>query len=148
MFAGFLLTSMRHIAYERRFPVFVLCGVLSMVCAAALPAWLNVPVMAALAAGFGLGNAVVNSFLNATLQSAVPQHLRGKVFSLIGTIAGGLTPIAFAAAGGLAEVLPLRELIAAAFVVTMLCFVVPTFSPPTRRLINYDPATGTLEDIR
>jgi DHA3 family macrolide efflux protein-like MFS transporter len=139
---------MRHIAYRRRFFIFFLCGTGSMACAAGLPVWLSVPVMAVLAAGFGAANAVVNSFLNATLQTAVPQNLRGKVFSLIGTIAGGLTPIAFAAAGGLAEVLPLRPLIAAAFAVTLLCFVPLAFSPPTRRLINYDPATSTLEDIR
>lgn len=148
MFAGFLFTSMRQIAYRRRFLVFFLCGILSMACAAVLPACLSVPVMAALAAGFGAGNAVVNSFLSATLQAAVPQDLRGKVFSFIGTIAGGLTPIAFAVAGGLAEILPLRGLIAAAFAVTMLCFVPLAFSPPTRRLINFDPATSTLEDIR
>ncbi len=148
MFAGFLFTSMRHIAYRRRFLIFFFCGCGSMACAAGLPLWLSVPMMAALAAGFGAANAVVNSFLNATLQTAVPQNLRGKVFSLIGTIAGGLTPIAFAAAGGLAEVLPLRPLIAAAFAVTLLSFVPLAFSPPTRRLINYDPATSTLEDIR
>jgi MFS family permease len=148
MFAGFLFTSARHIEYRRRFLIFFLCGIFSMACAAAIPAWLNVPLMAALAAAFGAANAVVNSFLSATLATAVPQGLRGKVFSFIGTIAGGLTPLAFAAGGALAEVLPLRPLIAAAFVVTLFCFVPPAFSPPTRRLINFDPEADTLEAIR
>jgi len=148
MFVGFLLTSMRQITYGRRFLVFFASGVGSMALAVLLPIWLNVAVMSALAAGFGLANAVTNSFISATLQSAVPQHLRGKVFSLVGTIAGGLTPVAFALAGGLAEVLPLRALIAAAFGVTMLCFIPLAFSAPTRRLINYDPAKSTLEEIR
>jgi len=148
MFAGFLFTSLRHIPYPRRFTVFFLCGVGSMALAAALPATLSVPAMAALAAGFGAANAVTNSFISATLQAAVPQHLRGKVFSLVGTIAGGLTPISFALAGALAEFLPLRPLIAAAFFVTLLCFVPLAFSVPTRRLINFDPATATLEDLR
>jgi MFS family permease len=148
MFAGFLFTSAKHIAYRLRFPIFFLCGIFSMACAAAMPGWLNVPLMAALAAGFGAANAVVNSFLNATLATAVPQTLRGKVFSFIGTIAGGLTPLAFAAGGALAEVLPLRPLIAAAFVVTLFCFVPMAFSSPTRRLISFDPGANTLEDIR
>lgn len=148
MFAGFLFTSARKIAYRRRFLIFFLCGTFSMVCAAAMPVWLNVPVMAALGAAFGAANAVVNSFLSASLATAVPQSLRGKVFSFIGTIAGGLTPIAFAAAGGLAEVLPLRPLISTAFVVTLFCFVSLAFSPPTRRLINFDPEADTLEAIR
>ncbi len=148
MFLGFLLTSMRQIAYRRRFLLFFASGAGSMACAAMIPAWLSVPVMAALAAGFGLANAVTNSFISATLQSAVPQNLRGKVFSLVGTIAGGLTPIAFGVAGGLAEAFPLRWLIAASFIVTMFCFVPLAFSRPTRRLINFDPSTDTLEAIR
>jgi DHA3 family macrolide efflux protein-like MFS transporter len=148
MFAGFLFTSAKKIAYRRRFAIFYACGLFSMACAAVMPALLNVPAMAGLAAAFGATNAVVNSFLSATLATAVPQNLRGKVFSFIGTIAGGLTPIAFAAAGGLAEVLPLRPLIAAAFVVTLFCFAPLALSRPTRRLIGYDPDADTLEEIR
>ncbi len=148
MFAGFLFTSAKKIAYRRRFRIFYACGLFSMACAAVIPAWLNVAVMVALAAAFGATNAVVNSFLSATLATAVPQNLRGKVFSFIGTIAGGLTPIAFAAAGGLAEVLPLRPLIAVTFAVTLFCFAPLALSRPTRRLINYDPESDTLEQIR
>jgi MFS family permease len=148
MFAGFLFTSARKIAYRRRFPIFFACGIFSMAGAALMPVWLNVPLMAALGAAFGAANAVVNSFLSASLATAVPQSLRGKVFSFIGTIAGGLTPLAFAAGGALAEVLPLRPLIAAAFATTLLCFAPLAFSPPTRRLINFDPEADTLEAIR
>lgn len=148
MFAGFLFTSARKIAYRRRFTIFFVGGTFSMVCAAAMPAWLNVPLMAALGATFGAANAVVNSFLSASLATAVPQALRGKVFSFMGTIAGGLMPIAFAVAGGLAEVLPLRPLIAAAFAVTLFCFVPLAFSGPTRRLISFNPDADTLEVIR
>ena len=148
MFAGFLFTSARKIAYRLRFTVFYACGLFSMACAAVMPAWLSFPVMVGLAAAFGATNAVVNSFLSATLATAVPQNLRGKVFGFIGTIAGGLTPIAFAVAGGLAEVLPLRPLIAATFVVTLFCFAPLALSRPTRALINYDPDVDTLEEIR
>jgi MFS transporter, DHA3 family, macrolide efflux protein len=148
MFAGFLLTSAKKIAYRRRFAIFYACGLFSMACAAVMPAWLNVPMMVALAAAFGATNAVVNSFLGATMATAVPQNLRGKVFSFVGTIAGGLTPIAFAVAGGLAEVLPLRPLIAATFFVTLFCFAPLVLSRPTRALINFDPDSDTLEQIR
>lgn len=148
MFAGFLFTSARKIAYRRRFSIFFACGIFSMAGAALMPAWLNVPLMAVLGAAFGAANAVVNSFLSASLATAVPQSLRGKVFSFIGTIAGGLTPLAFAAGGALAEVLPLRPLIASAFAITLLCFAPLAFSPPTRRLINFNPEADTLEAIR
>jgi DHA3 family macrolide efflux protein-like MFS transporter len=148
MFAGFLFTSARKIAYQLRFRIFYACGLFSMAWAALMPVWLNVPVMVALAAAFGATNAVVNSLLSATLATAVPQNLRGKVFSFIGTIAGGLTPLAFAAGGALAEVLPLRPLIAATFVVTLFCFAPLALSRPTRRLINFNPDADTLEEIR
>jgi hypothetical protein len=93
-------------------------------------------------------NAVVNSFLSATMQTAVPQDLRGKVFSLVGTVAGGLTPIAFAAGGALAEVLPLRVLMSASFLVTLICFAPLAFSAQVRRLINFEPGVNNLDDIR
>jgi len=148
MFAGFLLTSVVRFDYSRRFLVFYLCGMASMGLAALVPVWLNLVPMVALVVLFGAMNAVVNSFLSATMQTAVPQDLRGKVFSLVGTVAGGLTPIAFAAGGALAEVLPLRVLMSASFLVTLICFAPLAFSAQVRRLINFEPGVNSLEDIR
>lgn len=148
LFLGFLLMSVVHVPYRRRFAVFYLCGIVSMLAAAAIPGWLVFPAMLGFALVGGATNAVLNSFLNATLQAAVPQALRGKVFSLIGTVAGGLMPLAFALGGGLAEFIPIRPLIAGAFLVTLLCFLPLAFSKPTVGLVNYDPEHSTLEDIR
>jgi MFS family permease len=96
----------------------------------------------------GATNAVVNSLLNAVLGTVVPTDMRGKVFSLIGTIAGGLMPIAYALGGGLAEVFPVRIVMAAAFSLTLLCFLPTIASGPVRRLVGYNPEFDTLETIR
>jgi hypothetical protein len=122
--------------------VFYALGVMSMAAAVVLPAWLCFPAMVAAAVLSGAGNAVVNSLLGASLQAATPADMRGKVFSLIGAIAGGLTPIAFAVAGALAEVLPARAVSAGAFGLTMLVFLLVGLSAPTRRLVGFDPGEG------
>lgn len=148
MFAGFLLTSVVHVGYRHRFAIFISSGFVSMAVAALMPAWLNVPAMFGLAVGFGALNALTNSFLGATLQAAVPPEMRGKVFSLLGTISGGLAPLAFAAGGVLAGVLPLRVLISASFLVTLICFTPLAFSLPVRRLLQFEPGVSTIEDVR
>jgi MFS family permease len=136
------------VPFHRRFAVFYVCGVVSMAAAGFVPIWLNMPAMLSLAVLFGLTNAVLNSFLGATLQTAVPQDMRGKVFSLFMMIAGGLTPIAFAAGGALAEVVPVRLLISASFAVTLVCFAPLAASRPLRRLVQFNPEADSLECIR
>jgi MFS family permease len=148
LFAGFLLMSFVNVPFRQRFKVFYACGIVNMLCGAAIPAWLFFPVMAGLAVVSGAANAVLNSFLNATLQAAVPQDKRGKVFSLMGTVSGGLTPLAMALAGVLAEFVSIRLLIGGAFLVTLACFLPLVASRPTVALVNFDPLNDTVEAIR
>jgi DHA3 family macrolide efflux protein-like MFS transporter len=148
MLAGLALVSALKIDYSKRFAVFYICGIVSMAAAALVPAWLWFPAMFALSLLFGFANAVLNSFLNATLQAAVPAEMRGKAFGLLGTLAGGLTPVAFAIAGALGEVLPLRPLIAGTMLVTLGCFLPMAFIPPIRRLVGFDPEKDSVETIR
>ncbi|MGA2765039.1 MAG: hypothetical protein ABSG17_16945 [Spirochaetia bacterium] len=65
----------------------------------------------------GFANAVLNVFIMSVMQLAVPQTMRGKVFSLMGMVTQGLTPVAFA--------------LFASF----------------RRFINFDPARDTVESV-
>lgn len=148
MFAGFLGLSVLKIPHGARFRVFYILGLVSMAAAAAMPVFIWFPLMFGLMVVFGAANAVINSFIGASTQAAVPGDMRGKVFSLIGTVAGGLTPIAYAAGGGLAEIVPVRILIAGAFALTLVVFAFIGISAPTRRLVAFNTDADTLESIR
>lgn len=148
MFAGYLATSVLKIPHDKRFRVFYVLGLVSMATAAAVPAFIWFPLMFGLLVVFGAGNAVINSLINASTQAAVPSDMRGKVFSLIGTVAGGLTPIAYAVGGVLAEIVPVRILISGAFALTLIVFAFIGMSAPTRRLVAFNTETDTLENIR
>jgi predicted MFS family arabinose efflux permease len=66
-----------------------------------------IPVFAvtfALTTAFGFLIAVVNTALSATMQGLIADEYRGRVFSLDAMISMGLMPIAFALAGGLADI--------------------------------------------
>jgi MFS family permease len=147
MFVGYILTSIVHIKPARRFAVFYASAVVGMGALAAFPLYLYFPLMFALAAVFGLFNAVLNALIMAVLQMTTPQNMRGKVFGLLGTLAGGLTPLAMALGGVLAEFISIRFLISASFILTFLSFLPLAFSPAVRRYVNFDPDKDTLEAI-
>lgn len=103
--------------------------------------------MSALAALIGISIAVVNALISAVMQITVPQEMRGKVFGLLGTMAGSLMPVALAAGGWLGEIFPLRPLMTGCFILTFWAFFILAFVPPVIRFFNYDPQKQTLEDI-
>jgi DHA3 family macrolide efflux protein-like MFS transporter len=147
MFVGYILMSVIHVRPNRRFAVFYLAAVVGMGALAAFPLYLYFPLMFALGAVFGLFNAVLNALIMAVLQMTTPQDMRGKVFGLLGTLAGGLTPLAMALGGVLAEFISIRFLISASFILTFLSFLPLAFSPAIRRYVNFDPDRDTLESI-
>jgi len=147
MFVGYILTSIIHVKPARRFLVFYVSSLITGVALAAFPLYLYVPLMFALGAVFGLFNAVLNALIMAVLQMTTPQNMRGKVFGLLGTLAGGLTPLAMALGGVLAEFISIRLLISVSFILTFLLFLPLAFSPAIRRYINFDPDKDTLEGI-
>lgn len=145
MFAGYLLTSIIHFQYRHRFKFFALCGILSMVASILMPVWLYFPLMLGFAIILGVSNAILNSFIMATFSAAVPQNMRGKIFSLIGTIAGGLMPIAFALGGALAEFIPIQILISSAFGCALIAFLMSMLTKPIKHLINFNPAQEQID---
>lgn len=148
MFLGYLITSIFHIPYSRRFAIFYSFGIISMAAAVMTPVWLIFPLMVGLGFIVGITNAVLNSFIGATMGIAVPQTMRGKVFSLLGTVAGGLMPISYALGGVLAEFIPVRIIISSAFFITLLIHSSMILSKPIKRLINFNPEINTIEDFR
>jgi MFS family permease len=147
MFAGFAAASAIKFPPAVRFKVFMACGVVSVMgwIGFALSGWY--PAMLIL--GFLSGSlvAVLNSFIPAVVQTVVPQNMIGKVSALLFTVSGGLMPLAMAAAGGLAEAIPIRTLMAASFVAELVCLI-PLFAAPSfKRFITFDPARDTPESL-
>ncbi len=143
MFIGFLLTSIFHIKAENRFKVFYICAFIGTPALALFPLILNFPLMMSLLIFFGITNSILNALIMAVIQLAVPGNKRGKVFSLIGTITGGLTPLGMAFGGLLGEFLPLHIVISGAFFVTWLMFIPLVFSKDIRDFINFNPEVKT-----
>jgi MFS transporter, DHA3 family, macrolide efflux protein len=147
MFLGMALTAMVKVPPARRHFGFITCGLVTMACLIVYPFIGAFPLACALLGVAGLANAVLNVFIGAVVQMAVPQTMRGKVFSLMGMIMQGLTPLAFALAGVLAEFLPLAPLMSGCFVLATV-FGLPLMTlKPFRRFINFDPERDTVEAL-
>jgi MFS transporter, DHA3 family, macrolide efflux protein len=147
MLLGMALTAAVKVPPARRASLFIVNGIVSMAFLIAFP----------FAGSFGLGvlflgisgfsNAIINVFINAVMQLAVPQAMRGKVFSFMGMVTMGLTPIAFALGGVLAEFIPLRPLIGGCFIVATVLALPMIVAPSFRRFINFDPEKDTVESV-
>jgi DHA3 family macrolide efflux protein-like MFS transporter len=146
-FAGYLLASVISIPSRKRFLIFYLGALMSAACMALFPVYVNMIYMSAVAILIGLSLAVVNALISAVMQITVPSEMRGKVFGLLGTMAGSLTPLAFAVGGWLGEIFPLRPLMSGCFILTFGVFFILIFVPSIIRFFNYDPAKQSLADI-
>jgi MFS transporter, DHA3 family, macrolide efflux protein len=146
MFLGMALTAVVKIPPARRYALFALGGVVSLACFIVFPFIRSFGLGAALLGLGGFANAIINVFIMAVMQLAVPQDMRGKVFALMG-ITQGLTPIAFALAGVLAEFIPLAPLMSASFAAAVLFGVPMILLRSFRRFINFDPERDTVASV-
>ena len=144
---GYLTSASVKFVPSCRFGIFMACFAImgvSMIIFALIRIF---PLMLGFAGIGGVVNAILNSFISATVQMVVPQDMRGKVFAFLGAISLGLTPIAMALGGLLAGLFPLRPLMAVCFLI-VLTFSVPLFfNIPFRRFINFDPVKDTVESL-
>ncbi len=146
-FLGYLLASAIPIPTRKRFMVFYLGALISATCMALFPVQVNLIYMSVMAALIGLSIAVVNALISAVMQITVPAEMRGKVFGLLGTMAGSLTPVAMAVGGWLGEIFPLRPLMSGCFILTFAAFFILIFVPSIIRFFNFDPKLQKLEEI-
>jgi DHA3 family macrolide efflux protein-like MFS transporter len=144
---GMAFTASLKIPAPRRFLLFVLFGIESIGCLIAFPFSGSFGVIIVLLGAAGFGNAIINVFIMAVMQLAVPQEMRGKVFSLMNMLTQGLTPIAFALAGVLAEFLPLPPLMSGCFVVALVMAIPVCLAPSFRRFISFDPQKDTVASV-
>ena len=146
-FVGMLATSSINIKPKHRYILFILTGLISSMFFTAFPLSNSLLLIAALLFLAGLLNAILNVIFMTTIQLAVPQAMRGKVFSMMGTLLMGLTPIGMALGGVMAEFISARYVMSICSAITF-CFFIPfIFMPSFKRFINYNPEEQTLEDI-
>lgn len=143
MLVGFLLASSLNIKPAQRFRLFVLSGTINCVGLIILPIFLYFPLMVFLAFVTGLSSAVLNSFIMAVMQMTTPQDKRGKVFGLVTAMAGGLTPIAFAVGGVLAEIFSVQGVITGSFIINLFFFIPLFLNRDFQEYISYDPDKET-----
>jgi DHA3 family macrolide efflux protein-like MFS transporter len=147
MFIAMAMTSLIKIPPKNRMILFMSASILMTVFFAAFGISENFSVMSALIFGGGFCIAIVNVFVQSTIQLTVPQELRGKVFSLITMVCMSLTPFAMAIGGVLGEIFPLRHIVFACFVILFLGFLPCAFIKSLKRFVNFDPEKETIEDI-
>jgi MFS family permease len=148
MFLGYAFTTAVKIPPALRYILFNVSGISSMLLLATFPFVPIFPVVVIMLAVAGLGNAILNVFIMATMQLTVPQNMRGKVFALMGMLTQGLTPIAFAIGGVIAVFVPVKLFIATCFGITFLCGTPLLVLRSFRRFICFDPEKDTLESVR
>jgi DHA3 family macrolide efflux protein-like MFS transporter len=147
MFLGMAFTSIVKIPPARRASLFALGGVVTSVCLILFPFFGSFVPGTVLLGIAGFANSIINVFIMAVMQLAVPQDMRGKVFSLLGMLTQGLTPIAFALAGVLAEFIPIAPLMSASFTLALIFGIPMVLMPSFRRFINFDPGKDTVESV-
>jgi MFS family permease len=147
MFVAMAMTSMLKIPPQKRMAIFITASLMMTVFFAVFSLSQSFMLMSALMFGGGFCIAVINVFVNSTVQMTVPQEIRGKVFSLITMVCMSLTPFAMALGGVLGEIFPLRLVIFVCFALLFIAFLPCIFIKPLGRFVNFDPKTETLEDI-
>jgi DHA3 family macrolide efflux protein-like MFS transporter len=146
MFAGMAFISIIKIPYEKRLRIFIISGIVFSIGFAAFPMF-DFKYMLVLLFIAGFFNAIVNTLISATLQLTVPQEMRGKVFSIMNTVCGGLVPIAMAIGGILAEFIAIKYIILTCFLLSGVGFLPLVFIKKFKHFINFNPDFQTLEDI-
>lgn len=147
MFIAMAITSLIKIPSGKRMAIFISASLMMTVFFTGFGLSETFAVMAVLIFGGGFCIAIVNVFVNSTIQLTVPQEIRGKVFSLITVVCMSLTPFAMAIGGVLGEIFPFRHIIITCFILLFIGFVPCVFIKPLKRFVNFDPETETLEDI-
>ncbi len=146
MFTGMAIISIIKVPYEKRLSIFMVSGVIFSIAFAIFPI-MDFKFMLVLLFIAGFFNAIVNTFIGATLQLTVPQEMRGKVFSIMNTVCGGLVPIAMAIGGILAEFIAIKYIIITCFLLSGMAIIPLGFIKNFKHFINFNPDNQTLEDI-
>lgn len=93
-------------------------------------------------------NTISNTVITSAMILVVPQEMRGKVMSIIMTCSMGIHPIGTLIGGVLGDVFSPRIIIILCFVICIIGTIPIFFSKSAKKLLNYNPETQTLDDIK
>ncbi|MDQ7095707.1 MFS transporter [Desulfosporosinus sp. PR] len=147
MFLGATVTSVFNLPPSKRMFLLTISLVFNNIALALITVFQAFALILALAMLAGIANSLVNVFMKSSMQFTVPKDMRGKVFSLRGTVKQGFAPLAMAIGGVLGEFLPIRVVISACCIMSLLISLAFMVRPQFKRFINYDPKAAKLQDI-
>jgi MFS family permease len=138
MLAGMLTVAAVRISGNVRLVVFSVSALAMAAVWAVFPQLHAFSAMLAFVFVGGVGQAVINVFIDTIVQSTVPQAMRGKVYGLLNAMSSGLAPIAMGVGGVLGQLLPIRGVMSAAFVVVFIAMPPMLLSRSFRDFVRFD----------
>lgn len=127
MLLGFLLLPVIEAKKLKKFPIFILSGMIQTFSMVLVPMVSKFYIVAILFFINGVGIAIINSIIQVSLQKSVPQEYRGKVFGFRRMLSASLIPIATALGGVLGEFISVKLVISFSFGVVFVLFLVLSF---------------------
>lgn len=146
MIAGMLVFSIVKIKPSQRAGIFGLSMMLMVFSMVPVGIIKNVYWLFPLAFVSGITNAIVNVMLQTILQTTVAPENRGKVFGILGTVMGGLQPIAMAVSGVFGQLAGIRPAVTVCFSLLVLAALPLLFDRHFKAYINTDAAVGAVQE--
>lgn len=141
------LISFIHIKHSNRFKIFFISSITCSIGFILLSLTTNLYIMLIYFFICGITLAIVNVFFQTVLQIAIPQNMRGKVFSLVSMTSNSLVPIAMGIGGILGDIFPIRKIILCCFVIIFSIVFPSLFSKAFRKFMNFDPEKNSCEEF-
>lgn len=138
LFAGYMFMSIIKITDEKRFIFFAISAVVFGTFVVIFPMLKNGYLMLPVVFIVGVSNACVNSIINSIMSIIIPSDKRGKVFALLGTISGGLTPLGMAIGGLLGEILPYDYIMIFSFLIAFFSLFPLIILKAGREFLNFN----------
>lgn len=136
MFLGFLILSIVELSNIKKSLIFTVGGLTSGLAMGILPHVPNYFIIITLLFINGLSVAVVNSILQSSMQAAVSEDMRGKVFGFRRALSSLLIPMAMVIGGILAEFISISIIISVGFSIILILFFALGFMKPVKQLID------------
>lgn len=147
MVVGSLLLSVFTIPCKRKFNIFIIGSLLLCVSPILFLFVNNFYIITSLFFLQGLGNAIINTLLSATMQLIVPREMRGKVFALFQSLVMGLSPLGTIIGGLLGEMFPLKFVMGSGFIILLIEMLGFCSLKGCKEIINYDSEKTTVEEL-
>lgn len=135
---GMLFSSIVEIPCQKRLIFFIASAMVDSLFNAAFP-FVSTYIGYVMLCSAGFANSIINMLILSSVQQCVPGNMRGKVFSLISMVSHGISPIAIASAGIVAQLLNIKFLIFTCYLINILVFVFFAFRKPFRSFICFNP---------